>query len=220
MVLGEINNMDYNDKIETLLKFWSRTGSPSIKDSLFFGWKFENMTQYLDVLGKYYGINDMKQHMINEYNEILQKYDKCESNLALEQWNIEDYPMSIPYNGWGGKPTQHVYYDYDENWEFPTEWFEQSVEILIDDSETYSSDVEKTLEHIESEVKNYIYDAYDDVCVHEAINKAHRYIWKKYGMSSNMITGLRDYTILDKIAEREAEDAKKEYLDKYHSEKL
>ena len=158
--------------------------------------------------------------MINEYNEILQKYDKCESNLALEQWNIEDYPMSVPYNGWGGKPTQHVYFDYDENWEFPTEWFEQSVEILIDDSETYSSDVEKTLEHIEREVKNYIFEAYDDVCVQEAINKAHRYIWKKYGLSSNMITGLRDYTILDKIAEREAEKAKNRFLETYNLKKL
>ncbi|MGB0534701.1 MAG: hypothetical protein ACPGFD_08355, partial [Paracoccaceae bacterium] len=63
-------------------------------------------------------------------------------------------------------------------------------------------------------IKNYIYEAYDDVCVQEAINKAHRYIWKNYGMSSNMITGLRDYKMLDKIAEKEAEDAKKEYLNK------
>lgn len=212
--------MDYNDKIDALLKFWNRTESPRIKDTLFFGWKFENMGQYLDVLGKYYGISDMKQHMINEYNEILKKYDKCESNLALEQWNVEDYPMSVPYNGWGGKPTQHVYYDYDKNWEFPTEWFEQSVEILIDDSETYSSDVEQTLEHIEGEVTTYIYDAYDDICVSEAIDKAHQYIYKKYGLASNMVRGLRDYEILDKISEREAKKAKKRFLETYNLKKL
>jgi hypothetical protein len=35
-----------------------------------------------------------------------------------------------------------------------------------------------------------------------------------------MVTGLRDYTILDKIAEREAEKVKKRFLETYNLKKL
>ena len=33
--------MDYKDKIDVLMKFWRRKGSPNAKDTLFFGWKFK-----------------------------------------------------------------------------------------------------------------------------------------------------------------------------------
>ena len=81
--------MDYKDKIDVLMKFWDKKGNPKAKDTLYFGWKFQNNQEYLNALSKYYGVGDMKRHMLNEIKEILVGDDLCDRNIELVGWNIE-----------------------------------------------------------------------------------------------------------------------------------
>ena len=191
--------MDYKDKIDVLMKFWGRKGSPNAKDTLFFGWKFKNNQEYMDALSKYYGVKDLRTQMISEIDDILKsEIDGCDIKVDLVGWNIEDYPMTIPYDGYGGKSVMKFKYEYDSNWEFPTEWFEQSVEILIDvlPKTLPHQYVEKTMKiHIrrgfsKDEISRLLYEAHDDEYLCTYVNqliKPTQYINKKYGLASNMV---------------------------------
>ena len=199
--------MDYKDKIDVLMKFWRRKGSPNAKDTLFFGWKFENNQEYMDALSKYYGVEDLRTQMISEINDILRDgIDGCDVIVDLVGWNIEDYPMTIPYNGYGGKSVMKFKYEYDSNWEVPKDWMDQTIiEVLEDATASYRKNMKVTTEKfIKDEISRLLYEAYDDEdsCTFVKIYKATRYIRQKYGFISNIESGFYDYSEMDRLVDR------------------
>ena len=199
--------MDYKDKIDVLMKFWRRKGSPNAKDTLFFGWKFENNQEYMDALSKYYGVEDLRTQMISEINDILRdRIDGCDVIVDLVGWNIEDYPMTIPYDGYGGKSTMKFKYEYDSNWEVPKDWMDQTIiEVLEDATASYRKNMKVTTEKfIKDEISRLLYEAYDDEdsCTFVKIYKATRYIRQKYGFISNIESGFYDYSEMDRLVDR------------------
>lgn len=188
--------MDYNDKIDILMKFWDRKGNPRAKDTLYFGWKFQNNQEYLNALSKYYGVGDIKRHMLDEIKEILVGDDLCDNNIELVGWNIEDYPMTVPYDGYGGKSLMKFKYDYNPNWVLPKEWIDQTVIEAVEESESYDN----PFDYIRGEMSRQISDAYDEEsCVFGKIYEADKYIRQKYGFVSNIESGMRDYSKLDEL---------------------
>jgi hypothetical protein len=199
--------MDYKDKIDVLMKFWRRTGSPNAKDTLFFGWKFKNNQEYMDALSKYYGVEDLRTQMISEIDDILKsEIDGCDIKVDLVGWNIEDYPMTIPYDGYGGKSTMKFKYEYDSNWEVPKDWMDQTIiEVLEDATASYRKDMKITTEKfIKDEISRLLYEAYDDEdsCTFVKIYKATKYIRQKYGFISNIESGFYDYSEMDRLVDR------------------
>ena len=199
--------MDYKDKIDVLMKFWRRKGSPNAKDTLFFGWKFENNQEYMDALSKYYGVEDLRTQMISEINDILRDgIDGCDVIVDLVGWNIEDYPMTIPYNGYGGKSVMKFKYEYDSNWEVPKDWMDQTIiEVLEDATASYRKNMKVTTEKfIKDEISRLLYEAYDDEdsCTFVKIYKATKYIRQKYGFISNIESGFYDYSEMDRLVDR------------------
>ena len=198
--------MDYKDKIDVLMKFWRRKGSPNAKDTLFFGWKFKNNQEYMDALSKYYGVEDLRTQMISEINDILRDgIDGCDVIVDLVGWNIEDYPMTIPYNGYGGKSVMKFKYEYDLNWEVPKDWMDQTIiEVLEDATASYRKDMKITTEKfIKDEISRLLYEAYDeDSCTFVKIYKATKYIRQKYGFISNIESGFYDYSEMDRLVDR------------------
>ena len=198
--------MDYKDKINVLMKFWGRTETTRIKDSLFFGWKFQNMEEYLDILGKYYGISDMKQHMMKEVQEILDsehKYheyngEKCDINIDLIDWNLENYPVTIEYGGYGGKPTMKFKYYYNSDLDVPKDWMDQTIIEILEQVD----DHQDPIKFIKDEMTTYIFDAYDDSFTFPKIYKALKYIRKKYGLGNNIESGFRDYSEIERLIDR------------------
>lgn len=203
--------MDYKDKIDVLMKFWRRKGSPNAKDTLFFGWKFKNNQEYMDALSKYYGVEDLRTQMISEINDILRdgtvllSYG-CDVIVDLVGWNIEDYPMTIPYNGYGGKSVMKFKYEYDSNWEVPKDWMDQTIiEVLEDATASYRKDMKITTEKfIKDEISRLLYEAYDDEdsCTFVKIYKATKYIRQKYGFISNIESSFYDYSEIDRLIDR------------------
>jgi hypothetical protein len=199
--------MDYKDKIDVLMKFWRRKGSPNAKDTLFFGWKFKNNQEYMDALSKYYGVEDLRTQMISEIDDILKsEIDGCDIKVDLVGWNIEDYPMTIPYDGYGGKSTMKFKYEYDSNWEVPKDWMDQTIiEVLEDATASYRKDMKITTEKfIKDEISRLLYEAYDDEdsCTFVKIYKATKYIRQKYGFISNIESGFYDYSEMDRLVDR------------------
>jgi hypothetical protein len=199
--------MDYKDKIDVLMKFWRRKGSPNAKDTLFFGWKFENNQEYMDALSKYYGVEDLRTQMISEINDILRDgIDGCDVIVDLVDWNIEDYPMTIPYNGYGGKSVMKFKYEYDSNWVIPKDWMDQTIiEVAEDAAADYRKGMKITTEKfIRDEISRLLYEAYDDEdsCTFVKIYKATRYIRQKYGFISNIESGFYDYSEMDRLVDR------------------
>jgi len=199
--------MDYKDKIDVLMKFWRRTGSPNAKDTLFFGWRFKNNQEYMDALSKYYGVEDLRTQMISEINDILRDgIDGCDVIVDLVGWNIEDYPMTIPYDGYGGKSTMKFKYEYDSNWEVPKDWMDQTIiEVLEDATASYRKNMKVTTEKfIKDEISRLLYEAYDDEdsCTFVKIYKATKYIRQKYGFISNIESGFYDYSEMDRLVDR------------------
>ena len=199
--------MDYKDKIDVLMKFWRRTGSPNAKDTLFFGWRFKNNQEYMDALSKYYGVEDLRTKMISEIDDILKsEIDGCDIKVDLVGWNIEDYPMTIPYDGYGGKSTMKFKYEYDSNWEVPKDWMDQTIiEVLEDATASYRKDMKITTEKfIKDEISRLLYEAYDDEdsCTFVKIYKATKYIRQKYGFISNIESGFYDYSEMDRLVDR------------------
>ena len=199
--------MDYKDKIDVLMKFWGRKGSPNAKDTLFFGWKFKNNQEYMDALSKYYGVEDLRTQMISEINDILRDgIDGCDVIVDLVGWNIEDYPMTIPYDGYGGKSVMKFKYEYDSNWEVPKDWMDQTIiEVLEDATASYRKDMKITTEKfIKDEISRLLYEAYDDEdsCTFVKIYKATKYIRQKYGFISNIESGFYDYSEMDRLVDR------------------
>jgi hypothetical protein len=199
--------MDYKDKIDVLMKFWRRKGSPNAKDTLFFGWKFKNNQEYMDALSKYYGVKDLRTQMISEIDDILKsEIDGCDIKVDLVGWNIEDYPMTIPYDGYGGKSTMKFKYEYDSNWEVPKDWMDQTIiEVLEDATASYRKDMKITTEKfIKDEISRLLYEAYDDEdsCTFVKIYKATKYIRQKYGFISNIESGFYDYSEMDRLVDR------------------
>lgn len=199
--------MDYKDKIDVLMKFWRRTGSPNAKDTLFFGWRFKNNQEYMDALSKYYGVEDLRTQMISEIDDILKsEIDGCDIKVDLVGWNIEDYPMTIPYDGYGGKSTMKFKYEYDSNWEVPKDWMDQTIiEVLEDATASYRKDMKITTEKfIKDEISRLLYEAYDDEdsCTFVKIYKATKYIRQKYGFISNIESGFYDYSEMDRLVDR------------------
>ena len=199
--------MDYKDKIDVLMKFWRRTGSPNAKDTLFFGWKFKNNQEYMDALSKYYGVKDLRTQMISEIDDILKsEIDGCDIKVDLVGWNIEDYPMTIPYDGYGGKSTMKFKYEYDSNWEVPKDWMDQTIiEVLEDATASYRKNMKVTTEKfIKDEISRLLYEAYDDEdsCTFVKIYKATKYIRQKYGFISNIESGFYDYSEMDRLVDR------------------
>jgi hypothetical protein len=199
--------MDYKDKIDVLMKFWRRTGSPNAKDTLFFGWRFKNNQEYMDALSKYYGVKDLRTQMISEIDDILKsEIDGCDIKVDLVGWNIEDYPMTIPYDGYGGKSTMKFKYEYDSNWEVPKDWMDQTIiEVLEDATASYRKDMKITTEKfIKDEISRLLYEAYDDEdsCTFVKIYKATKYIRQKYGFISNIESGFYDYSEMDRLVDR------------------
>ena len=208
--------MDYKDKIDVLMKFWRRKGSPNAKDTLFFGWKFKNNQEYMDALSKYYGVKDLRTQMISEINDILRDgIDGCDVIVDLVGWNIEDYSMTIPYEGYGGKSIMKFKYEYDSNWEVPKGWMDQTIiEVLEDATEQfqphnlpsqYRKDMKiKTEKFIYDEIHRLLYEAYDDEdsCTFVKIYKATKYIRQKYGFISNIESSFYDYSEIDRLVDR------------------
>jgi hypothetical protein len=199
--------MDYKDKIDVLMKFWRRTGSPNAKDTLFFGWRFKNNQEYMDALSKYYGVKDLRTQMISEIDDILKsEIDGCDIKVDLVGWNIEDYPMTIPYDGYGGKSTMKFKYEYDSNWEVPKDWMDQTIiEVLEDATASYRKNMKVTTEKfIKDEISRLLYEAYDDEdsCTFVKIYKATKYIRQKYGFISNIESGFYDYSEMDRLVDR------------------
>jgi len=199
--------MDYKDKIDVLMKFWRRKGSPNAKDTLFFGWKFKNNQEYMDALSKYYGVEDLRTQMISEINDILRDgIDGCDVIVDLVGWNIEDYPMTIPYDGYGGKSVMKFKYEYDLNWEAPKDWMDQTIiEVLEDATASYRKDMKITTEKfIKDEISRLLYEAYDDEdsCTFVKIYKATKYIRQKYGFISNIESSFYDYSEIDRLIDR------------------
>jgi hypothetical protein len=199
--------MDYKDKIDVLMKFWRRKGSPNAKDTLFFGWKFKNNQEYMDALSKYYGVEDLRTQMISEIDDILRDgIDGCDVIVDLVGWNIEDYPMTIPYDGYGGKSVMKFKYEYDLNWEVPKDWMDQTIiEVLEDATASYRKDMKITTEKfIKDEISRLLYEAYDDEdsCTFVKIYKATKYIRQKYGFISNIESGFYDYSEMDRLVDR------------------
>jgi hypothetical protein len=199
--------MDYKDKIDVLMKFWRRKGSPNAKDTLFFGWKFKNNQEYMDALSKYYGVEDLRTQMISEIDDILKsEIDGCDIKVDLVGWNIEDYPMTIPYDGYGGKSTMKFKYEYDSNWEVPKDWMDQTIiEVLEDATASYRKNMKVTTEKfIKDEISRLLYEAYDDEdsCTFVKIYKATKYIRQKYGFISNIESGFYDYSEMDRLVDR------------------
>jgi len=199
--------MDYKDKIDVLMKFWRRKGSPNAKDTLFFGWKFKNNQEYMDALSKYYGVKDLRTQMISEIDDILKsEIDGCDIKVDLVGWNIEDYPMTIPYDGYGGKSTMKFKYEYDSNWEVPKDWMDQTIiEVLEDATASYRKNMKVTTEKfIKDEISRLLYEAYDDEdsCTFVKIYKATKYIRQKYGFISNIESGFYDYSEMDRLVDR------------------
>ena len=199
--------MDYKDKIDVLMKFWRRKGSPNAKDTLFFGWKFKNNQEYMDALSKYYGVEDLRTQMISEIDDILKsEIDGCDIKVDLVGWNIEDHPMTIPYDGYGGKSTMKFKYEYDSNWEVPKDWMDQTIiEVLEDATASYRKDMKITTEKfIKDEISRLLYEAYDDEdsCTFVKIYKATKYIRQKYGFISNIESGFYDYSEMDRLVDR------------------
>ena len=201
--------MDYKDKIDVLMKFWRRKGSPNAKDTLFFGWKFENNQEYMDALSKYYGVEDLRTQMISEIDDILRDgIDGCDVIVDLVGWNIEDYPMTIPYNGYGGKSVMKFKYEYDSNWEVPKDWMDQTIiEVLEDATASYRKGMKRkrtTEKFIKDEISRLLYEAYDDEdsCTFVKIYKATKYIRQKYGFISNIESSFYDYSEIDRLIDR------------------
>jgi len=199
--------MDYKDKIDVLMKFWRRKGSPNAKDTLFFGWRFKNNQEYMDALSKYYGVKDLRTQMISEIDDILKsEIDGCDIKVDLVGWNIEDYPMTIPYDGYGGKSTMKFKYEYDSNWEVPKDWMDQTIiEVLEDATASYRKNMKVTTEKfIKDEISRLLYEAYDDEdsCTFVKIYKATKYIRQKYGFISNIESGFYDYSEMDRLVDR------------------
>ena len=199
--------MDYKDKIDVLMKFWRRKGSPNAKDTLFFGWRFKNNQEYMDALSKYYGVEDLRTQMISEIDDILKsEIDGCDIKVDLVGWNIEDYPMTIPYDGYGGKSTMKFKYEYDSNWEVPKDWMDQTIiEVLEDATASYRKNMKVTTEKfIKDEISRLLYEAYDDEdsCTFVKIYKATKYIRQKYGFISNIESGFYDYSEMDRLVDR------------------
>lgn len=201
--------MDYKDKIDVLMKFWRRKGSPNAKDTLFFGWKFKNNQEYMDALSKYYGVEDLRTQMISEINDILRDgIDGCDVIVDLVGWNIEDYPMTIPYEGYGGKSVMKFKYEYDSNWEVPKDWMDQTIiEVLEDATASYREGMKRkrtTEKFIKDEISRLLYEAYDDEdsCTFVKIYKATKYIRQKYGFISNIESGFYDYSEMDRLVDR------------------
>jgi len=199
--------MDYKDKIDVLMKFWRRKGSPNAKDTLFFGWKFKNNQEYMDALSKFYGVEDLRTQMISEINDILRDgIDGCDVIVDLIGWNIEDYPMTIPYDGYGGKSVMKFKYEYDLNWEVPKDWMDQTIiEVLEDATASYRKDMKITTEKfIKDEISRLLYEAYDDEdsCTFVKIYKATKYIRQKYGFISNIESSFYDYSEIDRLIDR------------------
>ena len=196
--------MEYKDKIATLLKFWRRTEKPKIKDSLFFGWKFKNNKEYMEVLSKYYGVEDIRTQMISEIDEILKsKIDGCKIKVDLIGWNIEDYPMTVAYEGYGGKSVMKFKYEYDSNWDIPEDWMDQTIIEVVEDAKAGYKE-EEMEKFIKDEISRLLYEAYDDedTCTFVKIYKATKYIRQKYGFISNIESGFYDYSEMDRIIDR------------------
>ena len=179
------------------MKFWDKKGNPKAKDTLYFGWKFQNNQEYLSALSKYYDVGDMKRHMMDEIKEILvgdRIFDLCDRNIELVGWNIEDYPMTVPYDGYGSKSIMQFKYDYNPNWDLPKEWVDQTIIETLEESESYQN----PKKYIREEMSRQIYDAYDEEsCAFGKIYEATKYIRYKYGFVSNIESGMRDYSGLD-----------------------
>jgi len=161
----------------------------------------------MDALSKYYGVKDLRTQMISEIDDILKsEIDGCDIKVDLVGWNIEDYPMTIPYDGYGGKSTMKFKYEYDSNWEVPKDWMDQTIiEVLEDATASYRKNMKVTTEKfIKDEISRLLYEAYDDEdsCTFVKIYKATKYIRQKYGFISNIESGFYDYSEMDRLVDR------------------
>jgi len=194
--------MDYKDKIDVLLMFWDRKGNPRPKDTLYFGWKFKNCKQYLDVLAKYYHVDDMKQHMISEIENILNnsEYDECNISMKLVSWNVENTPMSIFYDDYGMKPIMEFRHIYNPKWSIPKNKIKQVIDSVRKDVK-YFNNPKFAREFADDAIALYIYQIYNDTCVNSIISEVTDYIYEKYGFLSNINSKILDETQINELIE-------------------
>lgn len=190
--------MDYKDKIDVLFMFWDRKGNPRPKDTLYFGWKFKDCNQYLDALAKYYHVDDMKQHMLSEIENILtnSEYDKCDISMKLVSWNVENTPMSIFYDGYGMKPIMKFRHIFNPKWSIPKDFMKHVIDNVRKDIK-YFSNPKFAREFADDAIALYINEMYNNTCVNSIISKVTDYIYEKYGFLSNINSKLIDDTQLE-----------------------
>lgn len=88
-LLGQVltGNMT-QDKLDSLQFLWKKMGKPSFKDSRYYNFKFYSLNDYFDELKKFYGTNDIKQHILDNANEVIQNNLVCNNQMRAVDIDI------------------------------------------------------------------------------------------------------------------------------------
>lgn len=159
------------DAHSSLFKLWDIMG-PGIKNVKYLAQKFSTWEEYYTLLAKYFeiqgGVIGLKQHIINEANEILSsKNSKCDGvvirmyNIDLEREMTSTARMFDAQSyGIGTNRTSYFAYTEPEDWECP--------DGLMDNP--YISK----------------YECFEDKCLYKTISDITSHIRKKYGIGLNV----------------------------------
>ena len=116
------------DKLDSLQFLWNKMGKPSFKDTRYYNFKFHSLNQYFDELKKFYGTNDIIQHILDNANEVIQNNLVCNNQMRAVDINIpfdNNHTMVINmmgmYEGFAGVFTMTYEATVDPDFECPYE---------------------------------------------------------------------------------------------------
>ena len=189
---------------ESIFKIWDSMG-PSWKHTKYVGESFRTMDDYYTALTEYYGIEGgrvgLKNHIIDEVNQLLKtpEYKECDE-LEIRLYDIDlDKQVTSPmymdgkYKGFGSKPFASYAFNSDyKGYECPDDvlhnddWSPRD-EVMHRNSIYNPEDMTPEMEEEINEV------CFEEHCVYKTVQRASRFIDKKYGIGTNISTGYEEH---------------------------
>jgi len=164
------------DAHSSLFKLWDIMG-PGIKNVKYLAQKFSTWEEYYTLLAKYFeiqgGVNGLKQHIINESNEMLSSENSKCDGVVIRMYNIDlekemtSTARMFDAQSYGIGTNRISYFAYTEpkDWKCP-----EPIDEFSPEPSQYYSDAE----------------CFDGECLEEAVFNVTKHIRKKYGIGLNV----------------------------------